>query len=408
MGPRVAARRIALRVGIWRLGGVGVTPATRKRVIAVAGLLGFAALLLWQHQRAGGRGIDVDVATVSRAALASTTLASGSLVYAQQIQLRSQVTGRVAEVLVEEGERVRKGQVLMRLDPEAFDADLASAGAGVRAAEIEIESRRSRAAELTRQLDRQRVLFARHLVSRESFEQLANETELAQIAVRAAVQALHQQQAQQALARDRLERSVFSAPIDGLLVSVDVKPGETVIAGTVNIVGSDLVDEADIAQVQLGQSVNVFAAAYPQQALQGEVVHIGTSARQLGSAQSLAFRVRVQLAPQQLSLHPGMSCRAEILTAQGEPTRNVPVAAIQRDKDGQFVWRVNADERVERVPVTLGMANDFDQAVDSTLSDGERVVTGPGRVIAQLKAGDRIRAKSAKAEGAATSAESAK
>ena len=399
-----------------------MTPATRKRVIAVAGLLGFAALLLWQHQRAGGRGIDVDVATVSRAALASTTLASGSLVYAQQIQLRSQVTGRVAEVLVEEGERVRKGQVLMRLDPEAFDADLASAGAGVRAAEIEIESRRSRAAELTRQLDRQRVLFARHLVSRESFEQLANETELAQIAVRAAVQALHQQQAQQALARDRLERSVFSAPIDGLLVSVDVKPGETVIAGTVNIVGSDLmvladpsvllaelrVDEADIAQVQLGQSVNVFAAAYPQQALQGEVVHIGTSARQLGSAQSLAFRVRVQLAPQQLSLHPGMSCRAEILTAQGEPTRNVPVAAIQRDKDGQFVWRVNADERVERVPVTLGMANDFDQAVDSTLSDGERVVTGPGRVIAQLKAGDRIRAKSGKAEGAATSAESAK
>ncbi|PKM07840.1 MAG: efflux transporter periplasmic adaptor subunit, partial [Gammaproteobacteria bacterium HGW-Gammaproteobacteria-5] len=161
------------------------------------------------------------------------------------------------------------------------------------------------------------------------------------------------------------------------------------------------------AQVQLGQSVNVFAAAYPQQALQGEVVHIGTSARQLGSAQSLAFRVRVQLASQQLSLHPGMSCRAEILTAQGEPTRNVPVAAIQRDKEGQFVWRVNADERVERVAVTLGMANDFDQAVDAALADGERVVIGPGRVIAQLKAGDRIRAKSGKAEDAATSAESA-
>jgi HlyD family secretion protein len=389
-----------------------VTPATRKRVVAVLGLLGFAALLLWQHQRAGGRAIDVDVATVTREALASTTLASGSLVYAQQIQLRSQVTGRVAEVLVEEGQRVHKGQVLMRLDPEAFDADLANAQAGVRAAEIEIESRRSRAAELERQLTRQRALFARHLVSRESFEQLANETELAQIAVRAAVQALHQQQAQQALARDRRERSVFSAPIDGLLVSVDVKPGETVIAGTVNIVGSDLmvladpsvllaelrVDEADIAQVQLGQRVNVFAAAYPQQALSGEVVHIGTSARQLGAAQSLAFRVRVQLAAQSLGLHPGMSARAEILTAQGEPTRNVPVAAIRRDKDGQFVWRIDGDQRVERVPVTLGMANDFSQAVEGALADGERVVTGPGRVIAQLKPGDRVRAKAASAD----------
>lgn len=398
-----------------------MTPATRKRVVAVAGLLAFVALLGWQHQRAGGRRIDVDIATVTREALASTTLASGSLVYAQQIQLRSQVTGRVAEVLVEEGERVRKGQVLMRLDPEAFAADLASASAGVRAAEIEIESRRSRVAELQRQLQRQRALHASQLVSRESFEQLENETELAQIAVRAAVQALHQQQAQRDIARDRLERSVFSAPIDGLLVSVDVKPGETVIAGTVNIVGSDLmvladpsvllaelrVDEADIAQVQLGQSVNVFAAAYPHQALHGEVVHIGTSARQLGSAQSLAFRVRVQLAPQQLSLHPGMSCRAEILTAQGEPTRNVPVAAIRRDGDGQFVWRVNGDERVERVPVTLGMANDFKQAIDGALADGERVVTGPGRIIAQLKAGDRVRAKAAVADTAAASAERA-
>ena len=398
-----------------------MTPATRKRVIAALGLLGFAALLGWQHQRAGGRAIDVDVATVTRAALASTMLASGSLVYAQQIQLRSQVTGRVAEVLVQEGERVRKGHVLMRLDPEAFDADLASAGAGVRAAEIEIESRRSRAAELTRQLARQRALFARHLVSRESFEQLANETELAQIAVRAAVQALRQQQAQRDIARDRLERSVFNAPIDGLLVSVDVKPGETVIAGTVNIVGSDLmvladpsvllaelrVDEADIAQVQLGQSVNVFAAAYPHQALSGEVVHIGTSARQLGASQSLAFRVRVQLAPQTLSLHPGMSCRAEILTAQGKPTRNVPVAAIRRDRDGQFVWRINADQRIERVPVTLGMANDFSQAIEAALADGERVVIGPGRVIAQLKPGDHVRAKATDVNNASVSVEHA-
>src|SRR3546814_13103735 len=77
------------------------------------------------------------------------------------------------------------------------DLDLASASAGVRAAEIEIESRRSRVAELQRQLQRQRQLYTRKLVSRESFEQLANETELAQIAVRAAVQALHQQRSEE-------------------------------------------------------------------------------------------------------------------------------------------------------------------------------------------------------------------
>src|SRR3546814_3951171 len=64
MGPRAAAGRVALSAGVRRLGGVGVTPVTRKRVIAVAGLLAFVALLGWQHQRAGGRRIDVDIATV--------------------------------------------------------------------------------------------------------------------------------------------------------------------------------------------------------------------------------------------------------------------------------------------------------------------------------------------------------
>src|SRR3546814_10141326 len=99
MGPRAAAGRVALSAGVRRLGGVGVTHVTRKRVIAVAGLLAFVALLGWQHQRAGGRRIDVDIATVTREALASTTLDSGSLVYETQNQLRSKTTGRVDEVM---------------------------------------------------------------------------------------------------------------------------------------------------------------------------------------------------------------------------------------------------------------------------------------------------------------------
>src|SRR3546814_15257735 len=74
MGPRAAAGRVALSAGVRRLGGVGVTPVTRKRVIAVAGLLAFVALLGWQHQRAGRRRLAVDIATVTREALASPTL----------------------------------------------------------------------------------------------------------------------------------------------------------------------------------------------------------------------------------------------------------------------------------------------------------------------------------------------
>jgi len=376
----------------------------RKLVIAIAILVGLGGLI-WFGQHAGGQSLAVDLAPVEQGVLADTALASGTLVYSEQIQLRSEVTGRVAEVLVEEGQRVKQGDLLMRLDQESFAADLDAADAGVRSAQIEIQSRQARERDLARRLDRQRRLHARGLVGSDAYEQLQSEHEISEIAVAAARQALRQARAQRDRAADRLQRTLFVAPIDGLLVSVDVKPGETVIAGTVNIVGSDLmvladpsvllaelrVDEADIARIDVGQAVEVFAAAYPQSGLVGDVIHIGSSARPLGSSQSLAFRVRVELDPSELKLHPGMSCRAEIQTDQGEVSLHVPVAAVRSDDDGTYVWRLGTDQRAQRVAVSAGLANDFSQAIAGELAIDDQIVVGPGRVLAQLHDGAMLR-----------------
>lgn len=387
----------------------------RKPLIALAIVAGLG-VLLWAGSRGGQQSPQVDVATVERGALNDTALASGNLVYETQIQLRSEVTGRVAEVLVEEGQRVQRGDLLMRLDQEAFQADLDSADAGVRSAEIEIRSRRARLADLSRQLERQRTLRERGLVGQDGFEQLQSQHEIARIAVEAGEQTLAQAQAQRELSRDRLQRTLFTAPIDGVMISVDIKPGETVIAGTTNIVGSDLmvladpsvllaelrVDEADIARIRLGQPVQVFAAAHPNTPLTGSVVQIGTSARAQGVSQSLSFKVQVQIEPTELVLHPGMSCRAEIETAQGEPGLNVPVAAVRKDGEQHYVWRVGSELVAERVDVEVGMANDFSQEVRGALNEGDRVVTGPGRVLATLTAGQALRLREAAADEATT------
>jgi HlyD family secretion protein len=383
----------------------------RKPLIALAIVVGLG-LVIWAGSRGGQQTPQVDVAKVERGALNDTALASGNLVYETQIQLRSEVTGRVAEVLVEEGQRVQRGDLLMRLDQEAFQADLDSADAGVRSAEIEIRSRRARLADLSRQLDRQRTLRERGLVGQDGFEQLQSQHEIARIAVEAGEQTLAQAQAQRELSRDRLQRTLFTAPIDGVMISVDIKPGETVIAGTTNIVGSDLmvladpkvllaelrVDEADIARIRLDQAVQVFAAAHPNTPLTGKVVQIGTSARAQGVSQSLSFKVQVQIDATELVLHPGMSCRAEIETAQGEPGLNVPVAAVRKDGEQHYVWRVGAEDSAQRVAVEVGMANDFSQEVRGELKEGDRVVTGPGRVLAGLTDGQRLRIREAAAE----------
>jgi HlyD family secretion protein len=376
----------------------------RRGWIAVA-ILGSLSLLLWLGSRSPQGTLEVDVAEVERGALADTAMASGNLVYAEQIQLRPEVGGRVAEVLVEEGEQVRRGQLLMRLDPESFEAELAAAEAGVIASEIEIRSRKARVADLARQLERKQVLSSRGLIDRDAFEQLQSQHELAGIAVLAAEQSRVQAMAQADGARNRLQRSRFLAPIDGLMISVDIKPGETVVPGTLNAIGSDLmvladpsvllaelrVDEADIARVRLGQRVDVYAASHPQTALQASVVHIAASARPGGVSQSLSFRVRAQISDTRLALHPGMSVRAEIETDSGSEGLHVPVAAIRSDAQGSHVWTVTQDNLARRVPVEPGMANDFAQQVSGALELRERVITGPGRVLAQIRDGAPVR-----------------
>ena len=376
----------------------------RKRMLGLALASGFVVLMVLARS-GDGDAFLVSVADVDRGELAESVLASGNLVFEHQVQLRSELTGRVAAVLVEEGDEVEAGALLLQLDPEAFAADLDHAEAAVRAAEIEIRRLTAVATDLDRQRQRQLTLRDRQLIGRDAYDQLASRHEVALIEVASARQTLRQTRAQRELSADRLSRAQIRAPITGRIVSVDVKAGETVIAGTTNIIGSDLmaladpsvllaelrVDEADIARVQLGQHVDVFASAQPGIAVPGQVVHIGSSARRLGGSEGLSFRVRVRLSQDGPALLPGMSCRAEIVTRLGKEALHVPVAAIRRDGEIRYVWRVDDDQRARRVEIETGMASDLAQTVLAGLSEGERVVTGPGRTLTRLSDGVRVR-----------------
>ena len=141
----------------------------RKSAIAICLLLGLGALL-WLAASRGGSLPVVELAQVEKGVIADTALASGSLVYAEQVQLRSEVTGRVAQVLVSEGAKVQRGELLMQLDQEAFLADVQVSQAGVRAAELEVSSRTAHFADLQRQVKRQQQLHQRGLVGLDAFE----------------------------------------------------------------------------------------------------------------------------------------------------------------------------------------------------------------------------------------------
>lgn len=369
-------------------------------LVIVAVLLGLIGLSQYRKQQ---QTTSVTTALVSEGALADSILASGNLEFNTQIQIRSEVTGRVLEVLVNEGDVVEKGQILMRLDDTAFAADVNRTRAMVQSQQIDIARANAQLADLQRQFSRQQQLYQSGLIQQETIDSLQSQLDIAKINVRSTQASLQQGQATLAMAEDNLSKTVYRAPIAGLLSTVDIKPGETVIAGSTNIIGSPLmtladpsailaelrVDEADIANIHLGQQAEIYAAAYPHQAIKGEVIQIATSARYLNQSQSLSFRVKVLLQPEDIALYPGMSCRAEIILSQKQQSLQVPIAAVQKSEQQYFVWKVQ-DELAVKQTVTLGMATDIAQEVVSGLQVGDEVVVGPARTMLGLSEGRRL------------------
>lgn len=372
-------------------------------VVIAAVLIGMISLSQYRKQQ---QTTTVTTALVTEGSLADSILASGNLEFNTQIQIRSEVTGRVLDVLVEEGDMVEKGQILMRLDSTAFEADVSRTRALVRSQKIDIERARAQLADLQRQFARQQQMHQSGLIQQETIDSLQSQLDIAHINIEAAKAALQQGEASLAMAEDNLSKTIYRAPIAGLLSTVDIKPGETVIAGSTNIIGSPLmtladpsailaelrVDEADIANVHIGQHAEIFAAAYPHQAIHGEVIQIATSARYMNQSQSLSFRVKVLLQPEDIALYPGMSCRAEIIMSKQENSLQVPIAAVQRNQNEYFVWAVQ-DERSVKKPVTLGMATDIAQEVLSGLQLGDEVIVGPARTMLGLSEGRRLTAE---------------
>ena len=377
----------------------------KKIIIVIVAIAAFAGLLISKQVTDSKNTVELEVTHPTEGAIADTILASGNLVFNTQVQLRSEVTGRVAKVFVEEGQNVKKGDILMELDTKSFKADVERAEAVVTASEIDIKKAKINLKNIERQLTRQKKMFNMGMSDAETYDNLKSSRDLALIDIKSKQAQLEQAKASLSIAEDRLSKSVFRAPMTGLLASVDIKEGETVIAGTTNIVGSDLmliadpsailaelrVDETDIANIKLGQKADIYAAAYSEEPFTGKVINIGTSAKTELGSNALSFKVKVLLDHTTRHLYAGMSCRAEIATSISNHAVKLPIEAIHQQDNKYFVWKVNKENKVSKHFVTVGISSDIEQAIKSGLTKSDRVVVGPARPVSKLKDGDTIK-----------------
>ena len=380
----------------------------KKAIIITLAVGAFIALIVSKQISGDEKQAEVNIAQVELGDIADSIMASGNLVFNTQVQLRSEVTGRVDKIFVQEGQGVKQGDMLMRLDTTAFESEVTRSKAILRATEIEIKHSRTRLTNLERQLKRQKDLYDVGLGNQESYENIESARDLAKIDIESRIESYNQAQASLQIAQDRLSKSVFRAPMSGLLASVNIKEGETVIAGTTNIIGSDLmlvadpsailaelrVDETDIASIKLNQKANIYAAAYPNKPFSGTVINIGTSAKNQAGSQGLSFKVKVLLDTTERQLYAGMSCRAEIATSIAENGLKLPIEAIQKEDDKTFVWRLNSDNTVSKIAITVGISSDIEQAITDGLNEGDKIVIGPARPVSLLTEGDVVKLKS--------------
>ncbi len=402
----------------------------RKLWTALAIVGGLIVIILLSRVAGRSKGVDVETAQVEARTIRSSILASGELQYKDPVELKPEVIGKISAIPVVEGQRVKKGQVVLRLDPVLFQAQVAQQQAAMQQAQIAIQSQKLTQANLQQQYTRQQALFKQHLVDANSFDNLKNQLDLADTELQARQQALEIAQAELAQSEQNLSKTVITSPLDGMVTSLPVKVGETVITGT-NIAGSTLmdiadpsevladvqVDEADIANVKLGEDANIDAVSFPDRTLHGKVQFVASSVTDTSNSltasasQGRTFEVKIAIGDKDIGLlKPGMSARAEIFTQSTPGTLAVPVQAILYENDpgskslepttGAYVYLVT-DGKAHKTPVTTGVSSDTYQAVTSGVKQGDTVVSGSYQTLHHLADGSAVTAAPAAASKSA-------
>jgi HlyD family secretion protein len=291
----------------------------------------------------------------------------------------------------------------------------------VQQAQIAIQSQKLTAANLQLQYQRQQQLYKQHLVDSNTFDNLKNQLDLADTEMQNRAQSLQIAQAELAQSQQSLSKTVITSPINGMITSLPVKVGETVITGT-NIAGSTLmdiadpsevladvqVDEADIANVKLGEDANIDAVSFPDRTLHGKVQFVASSVTDTSNSltasssgsQGRTFEVKIAIGGKDIGvLKPGMSARAEIFTQSTPDTLAVPVQAILYENDpssksleptsGAYVFTVE-EGKAKKTTVTTGVSSDTYQAVTSGLKQGDTVVSGSYQTLHHLSDGSAV------------------
>lgn len=412
--------------------------------IGIGGALVLLIVVMSVIKSVRGNVVRVQMAKVKVEDITARVRAPGKIEPKTQVKISADVPGKVVRLLVKEGDRVRKGQLMLQLDDTQYRSDFveakaALASARARATQAEADLKVSDA-----NYERQRALFQQKLLSQAEWDQATSAHETARASAETARQDVTRAEATLTAARDHLSKTRFEAPFDGVVSALDVEQGEIVVTGTMNnpgtqiLVVSDLsrmlvkadVDETDVVDLKKDQQARISVDAIPDTTFGGTVTEIGNTAKRSVTSSvegQTNFEVQVVFDEHVPQIRPGMTADVDIATATHDHTLAVPIQAVvvrtqsdldkaerrgrarrprsrqaaaeadttpAKDKEitGLFVVR---DGVARFVPIRTGIASDTDLEVFGDVKQGDSIVSGPYKALRELKPGAKVKAEAA-------------
>ncbi|HEY8196815.1 MAG TPA: efflux RND transporter periplasmic adaptor subunit [Gemmatimonadales bacterium] len=411
---------------------------TKIGVVVALVLLVAGGVIGFRINKKRHAGTEVRLEQVSRRDLVSAVTASGKIQAKTSVDISADITGRIIQIAVREGDLVKRGQFLLQIDPAQYQAAVARAQGVVASTEAVLLQTRSTRDQAQRAWNRAKQLteLGDNLIAPETAEQSKTALEVAEANYASTKAQLEQARAGLQEATDNLSKTRLTAPITGRVVRLAVEQGEVAVPGTFSretgllmtiadlsvILAKVQVDETDVVRLKQRDSADITIDAYPDRTFTGRVTKVSQSAKLTptetasgSSDRAVDFDVEITLTSPPEDIRPDLSCTARVVTDTRSNALSIPIIALtvrdhekvpneadsappmdtlrakfrKREAEGVFVVRNGV---ATFRPVKTGVAGDEYFEVTEGLREGETIVAGTYQAIRDLKDGAKVRA----------------
>ncbi len=385
---------------------------------------------------------EVETKKIEPITIVETVAATGKIQPEVEVKLSSEVSGEIIELPIKEGQQVKKGDLLVRINPDLVQARLTQSQAGLQNVKAALTQAEASLKNSELNYNRNKSLYEKGVISKAEWDKSVTDYEVAQANVKSAYYNVQSAAANVKQSSDNLSRTTIFAPRDGTISKLSVELGERVV-GTAQMAGTEIVrvanlnnmevevdvNETDIVKVAVGDSTIVEVDAYLKREFKGVVTEIANTAENTLSADQVTnFKVKVRILhdsykdltegkPENYSpFRPGMTATVDIITEKKENIIGIPISSIVIKTDTsstknkriiketastktekfECVYVKEGDEAKLRV-ITTGIQDDSNIEITSGLTEEDEVITGPYNTVTKLlKSGDKVEVKSSK------------